>query len=139
MSAEAFALMDLDEDGLMELLVRYEGTNPSLNEPVRDYALYTYSGGEEKLLLTMEGLGPDDTFFYFPGMNMLEYDVYSNDEFHYDCYEYDGSDVIHSDYYDYDWDLYGDEEYLMADDLLIANTEENREMIEEWMQESMEA
>ena len=137
-AATGFALMDLDEDGLMELLVRYIGYSPSYDDPVTDYALYTYSEGEEKLLLTMEGQGPDDVLFYFPGMRMLEYDTYTSDEYHYDCYEYDGSEILHSDYYDYDWDLYEDEESLQGDQFLRLNTEEERDKITDWMMESME-
>ena len=94
--------------------------------------------GEEKLLLTMEGQGPDDVLFYFPGMRMLEYDTYTDDDYYYDCYEYDGSDVFHSNYNDYDWDLYEDEESLLGDQFLRPNTEENRDQITDWMMDSME-
>ena len=140
--AEGFAVMDLDNDGLMELLVQYIGYSPSAKKTVTDYALYTFSNGEEKLLLTTEGLGRSDEFYFFPRMRLLEYDTYTYDNegeriSSYDCYQYNGEEVIHSDYDDVDWSQNGDMLALIAEDFIIPNTEENRQTISERMQENM--
>ena len=142
--ATGFALIDLDDDGIMELLVQYAGTNPEAEYPVTDYALYTCADAEEKLLQTMEGLGEDDMLYYFPSLRILEYDTYfydedyEDEEYHYDCYQYDGDRVIYSDYYDIDWSGGDAELCLSAPDFIIPNTEENQQSIAERMQENME-
>lgn len=141
--ATGFALMDLDGDGIMELLVQYDGRNPEIEtvDQATDYAIYAFSNGEKKLLQTMEGLGEDDTLLYYPGLKIIEYDTYSYEDddyaFHYDCYQYDGNKISHSDYYSLGLDQKEDELILNGIDFIIPNTEENQQTIAERMQETM--
>ena len=132
--------MDLNEDGIMEILIQYDGSDPSSSdEEVTDYALYTCSGGEEKLLLTMEGRGDEDVLYYYPQKKMLDYDTYDDaGDGHFDCYTYDGSDITHFQYYEIEWSE-GDDEgnYLTSEDFIFDNTEEERELIKDKMLETM--
>ena len=117
--ATGFALMDLNDDGKMELLVQYKGSDLDTEGQVTDYALYTFSEGEEKLLQTMEGRGERDSLIYYPDLKIIEYDTYSYDDYNEDEYSDEDDEYYNEDdeYYDEDDEYYDeDDEYYDEDD-----------------------